>query len=234
MAQKMNIILFALLGVSVAVALETKILAQTEDCYTERVNAGGSITFRFDVIHGGKKDLNVRLLAMTARMEHVDANAPSEIPVSQVIVQEWTLATHGVAVYAAERPTPPPGVANDTFVPLPVKVVACFSNKMARWTPKWYQFSFVKAEVPESDIQNAQSALEHKIHEQAMVMYSLRNKAIQLRQTEEAHRDTVESTNAWIMYGTGVNAAMLVVFSLFQYWYFKKFLSVRHIAYRSM
>lgn len=136
------------------------------------------------------------------------------------------------------------------------KVTLCLSNRMARWTPKWVNFEFYRmpadsavyddhekehTPIHRNDSPNAAAAkpstadestkfeqeIEESLHKYANSVYQQRQSRDTMRQTETRHRDLVESTNSWLLFGTVAESVLVVVMALFQFWYLRKFLSVR-------
>ncbi|CUG89874.1 Hypothetical protein, putative [Bodo saltans] len=217
-------------------AVKTKIEAKKIECYSIDVEAGASVAFDFKVLHGGKKDLDVTLSA-TSVEEMEGAEDKSKHQISSLshttftrIIEEWKLASEGVATFTA-----PAASANGHG--LPTKVNACFNNKMSAWTPKWFSFELytdpAEPAAQEKDtLATAETQLEHALHKEGNNLFSVRTMMTRLKNSEEEHRNKVESTNEWMLYGTIVNGVLLMGLSVFQFWYLKKFLSVRHVSMR--
>jgi hypothetical protein len=213
----------ALLCVSLAVApvasLTTKITAGSEDCFHEWAAPGVTINVAFAVTHGGKLDVDAKVrVSFWGDTQHMIVTEE---------LQTWTAASEGHAEFRA-----PTNSGNK-----PTKMEICISNKMARWTPKWVNFEFYKL-LPAADdgIQGSHNErfkdVEDRLHDNSRTVYEMRMKMQKLRQVEEDHRNTVESTNSWLFYGALCNGVLLAMMAIFQFWYLKNFLTVRNAVMR--
>ena len=233
-----------LLSASGVSAINTKILAQEEECFSEIVTPGGTVSVSFSVTHGGKLDIDASLSVVhldpkeaeldqantrdyRSSYEYVqqDRPVPLEISTHKEEITSWHTVSEGTYDYAI------PPASEGGKHKYNSKVVLCFNNQMARWTPKWVSFHFYKMDSPEQTdgLTNDEMNFVHALHREAMQVHSAMTTTIKMRKEEERHRDYVESTNSWILWGTIVNASMLIVMSFFQFWYLKRFLSVRHM-----
>jgi hypothetical protein len=216
-------------------AVKTRIDAKKIECFSIDVEAGASVAFNFQVLHGGQKDLDVTLSATS--VEEREGADESKHHISSLshttftrVLEEWKVASEGTAAFTA-----PSAHANGHG--LPTKVNACFSNKMSSWTPKWYSFELLTdpaepAAQEKETLATAETELEHALHKEGNNLFSVRTMMTRLRNSEEEHRNKVESTNEWMLYGTILNGTLLMGLSVFQFWYLKKFLSVRHVSIR--
>ncbi|CUG89875.1 Hypothetical protein, putative [Bodo saltans] len=230
-------ILFTSSSVYMTAAVKTKIDAKKIECFSLDVEAGASVAFDFKVLHGGEKDLDVFMTAIS--IEEIDGTdaGNSKHQISSLshttntrIIEEWKKASEGRATYTAPS-------AHTNGHGLPTKVGVCFNNKMSSWTPKWYSFELFSdpaepvAQEKET-LASAETELEHALHKEGNNLFSVRTMMTRLKNSEEEHRNKVESTNEWMLYGTIVNGVLLMGLSVFQFWYLKKFLSVRHVSMR--
>jgi hypothetical protein len=126
--------------------LSTKISAGGFECFSEVVSAGASLSFTFQVIGGGDRDVDVVLSTTTVQPKASDVDT-EHILTSQNhvtyahILQSWTKSTDGEYILTA----PLAGHG------LPTKVKACFNNQFSRLTPKWVSFSLVAQDVGAAD-----------------------------------------------------------------------------------
>ena len=201
-------------------ALTTKVVAGHEDCFHEFAAPGVTLNVGFAVTHGGKLDVDARV--------KVWYWSDATLRVHEEELKSFTLASEGHAEYVA--PT------NNEQKPLKMEI--CISNKMARWTPKWVNIEFYKL-LPTSDDGLSGDhnrdfrTFEDQLHGFSSTMYEMRMKMQKLKQMEEEHRNTVESTNSWIFYGAFVNGGLLAAMAIFQFVYLKDFLSVRSAILRA-
>lgn len=223
------ILLTALLVLSVSVdAVGTRIPAGQTECYSESIEASSHITATFIVVDGGEKDIDAYVTVTTIESKDPRGTNSQSFLSSDVHqirskeMERWTRASEGSYSYVAPS-------ATESGHGLPSKLTICFSNTMSRWTPKWIDFSLIvdKSLDPTKAEISAESELEHRLHEEGQRMFRIRNLMHKVVLQEETHRNKVESTNAWVMYGTIVNGGLLIVMSVFQFWYLKRFLSTR-------
>jgi p24 family protein beta-1 len=216
-------------------AVKTRIDAKKIECFSQDVEAGASIAFSFQVLHGGQKDLDVFLTATSVEERDDASNSKHHISslsheTNTRVLEEWKQASEGRSTFTAPS-------ASTNGHGLPTKVSACFNNKMSSWTPKWYEFELFTdpsepAAAEKEALATAETQIEHALHKEGNNLFSVRTMMQRLKHSEQEHRDKVESTNEWVLYGTIVNGLLLMALSIFQFWYLKKFLSVRHISMR--
>lgn len=229
------VIVLSLCAISAA-AVKTRIDAKKIECYSQSVEAGASIAFSFQVLHGGQKDLDVFLTSTAVEdVESSDGNTKHHISslshtTNTRVLEEWKVATEGRATFTAPS-------ATENGHGLPTKVTACFNNKMSSWTPKWFEFELFTdpsepAAAEKEALATAETQLEHALHKEGNNLFSVRTMMQRLKHSEEEHRNKVESTNEWMLYGTIVNGLLLMGLSVFQFSYLKRFLSIRHLSMR--
>ena len=107
------------------------------------------------------------------------------------------------------------------------KYTFCFSNMMARFTPKWVNFYIQKSHNPNvakvGDLDPVEKAIL-KLNDQ---LGELQDEQRSLRTTEHQHRDTIEVTSERLLYWSVFEAVVLVLMGSFQMYYLKRFLEVR-------
>lgn len=195
-----------------ATAYVYKVPPQTEDCFSELVEAGTTVSVSFTVTHGGKLD--------------IDSTISSQDMATGQITQlkAFSVASEGTNEWVA----PSKGA-------MPFKYQICFSNKMARWTPKWVSFEFFKM-LPASDdgISGEHNKefqhIEVALHSCANRVFNMRSKMTKLATNERDHRDKLESTVNWIVWGSIMQCLLLIALALFEFFYLKSFLAVRAVV----
>lgn len=213
LAAAVLLVLVALLSVasSRADAYTYKVPAQTEECFYELVTAGTTVSITFTVTHGGKLDINAAV-----RGRNLETGGVTEL-------NQWSLATEGTYEWVVPASS------------MPHRFEVCFSNKMARWTPKWISFDFFKM-LPTADDGISGDAnkpfqkIEVDLHACAQRVFNMRNKMNKLKASEVNHRDTMESVVNWIGWGTVVHCMLLVLLAVFEFFYLKSFLAVRAVV----
>ena len=202
----------------------------SNECFTETILPGGQLGVAFEVTSGGAKDIDAHLsVTFLETVGTSPAVLSSDHRLVTNTLHEWSKVSSGTYEYHASRVTPS-GTAHDTHV-LPHKVTLCFNNAVSRWTPKWVIFAFSKQESLLEDIVLTKATAEHEmelaLHENGQVLFHVQTAMTKVKRMEEAHRETVEATNTWIMAGAFVNGSLLLGMAVFQYWYLTRFLSVR-------
>mmetsp|Transcript_43718 Transcript_43718/g.50561 ORF Transcript_43718/g.50561 Transcript_43718/m.50561 type:complete len:259 (-) Transcript_43718:76-852(-) len=230
---------------SCAVAIKTRIAPGTLECYHIEVEPGASASFSFEVVHGGQKDLDVTLTATSVEAAHHAAGANAAVTslnhrVTTKEVDRFPLASSGRSVFTAASAAASGADGESAAHGFPTRLSACFNNKMSKWTPKWFEFQLftdpldpaLDPAVLKEHYASAETELEHSLHREGNNLFHVRNTMQKLKQLEMEHRDKVESTGEWTLYGTIFNGALLMVLSIFQYWHLTKFLSVRNASMR--
>lgn len=223
-------------------AVVVKIMPQTEECFSDVIKPGGTLTMAFAVTHGGQKDIDALCTISVVDTEALEAEQHAATYEEQFHTKKSSLkaaaTTHDkelsnlrqVVDGSCEIVADEHNMENAHY---PVRLTVCFGNKMAKFTPKWVSFQFFKMDEPEShakELTEAEAALEHSIHKEAVTVHGAMTDMVRIMRSEQEHRNTVEATNAWILYGTLVNGVLLVVMSFFQFWFLKRYLSVRPVT----
>jgi hypothetical protein len=103
----------------------------------------------------------------------------------------------------------------------------CFSNKMAKWTPKWVNFFIHKGTHPAIAPKEAVDPIETSIQRLATKMQGLRSKHDALQVIEHDHRNTVEDVNDRVLLWKIILIATLLGMGVVQIVFVKRFLEVR-------
>lgn len=225
-------------------ATSVKVDAQKEECFSEIMHPGSTMAISFIVTHGGKLDIDANLFLYQVDDDSLDdhpGNArysssadyirhdrpvPVEVKTSRELLNSWRQVTEGTYDVRLKNPKEGGKHAHNA------KATICFNNHMAKWTPKWVSFSFQKMDVSYATegLNKDEMNFVHAIHREALSLHGVMTQTVKIRREEEQHRDFVESTNSWILWGTVINASMLIVMSFFQFWYLKRFLSIRNVV----
>jgi p24 family protein beta-1 len=107
------------------------------------------------------------------------------------------------------------------------KFTFCFSNKMARFTPKWVSFYLQQGPNPSVAKVEHLDPIEKSIIHLSESLNELQDEQKVLRQVEHDHRNTVEDTNERILMWSLFEAAALLGMGLFQIYFLKRFLEVK-------
>jgi hypothetical protein len=103
----------------------------------------------------------------------------------------------------------------------------CFSNKMARFTPKWVSFNTHRGVHPNVANKEHLDPIEKKIDELTEKMEQVRTLHDQLKVEERNHRATIEDGNERVWLWSGLQAFSLLFMGLIQVFFLKRFLEVR-------
>lgn len=217
--------------------LSTRLDADTEECYSTAVRHGSQASFSFVVTAGGQQEVDARLFSRHLRPQTDAAARKGSLDVKHTLsadyqvttrdLREWTRASSG----SHSHTVPHNAIGTDH------ELVACLSNKHSKWTPKWVSFQFNQLDVGEAQVNEMgytpdEVEREARVHAAAQKIYRIQQDIERIKTVEQGHRDTVESTNAWLGYGSLINCLLLIGMSVFQYWYLTHFLAVRHASAR--
>eukprot|EP00667_Euglena_gracilis_P021413 EG_transcript_23447 len=128
------------------------------------------------------------------------------------VLKKWGAATEGKHNWTAEHDS---------------KYKICFSNMMARWTPKWV--SFFVSSATNTNLAKIEhiDPIEKTIMELSESLTALQEEQKYLRSVERVHRETIESTNVRMLYWSLFEVFVLVTMGMFQIYYLKRFLEVK-------
>jgi hypothetical protein len=198
-------------NIGVVDAFVSKIAAGTEECYHELVDHGTTVSITFTVTAGGKLDLDATVNSLSLETGEKKR------------LHSWKRASEGTHEFTA------PAAA------MPYRYEVCFSNAMARWTPKWVSFDFFKM-LPAhddgitGDANKPFQKIEVDLHTCANRVFNIRNSMNKLKTAEINHRDTMESVVGWIVWGSILQCVLLVGLAIFEFFYLKSFLAVRNVV----
>ena len=96
----------------------------------------------------------------------------------------------------------------------------CFSNMMARWTPKWVSFYYIQGNSHDTAKVEHLDPIEKAVIALSQGLTSMQDEQKHLRAVERLHRETIDVTNSRIMYWSCFEACVLVVMGLCQVCYF--------------
>uniref|UniRef100_A0A7S1IR13 GOLD domain-containing protein n=1 Tax=Eutreptiella gymnastica TaxID=73025 RepID=A0A7S1IR13_9EUGL len=127
-------------------------------------------------------------------------------------IKSWTTATEGKHTWQAE---------------VDAKYDFCFSNRMARWTPKWVSFYITQGANPNLAKIEHIDPIERTIMELSEGLTELQEEQKYLRSVERVHRETIETTNVRMLYWSLFEVFVLLTMGFFQIYYLKRFLEVK-------
>ncbi|CCW65440.1 unnamed protein product [Phytomonas sp. EM1] len=207
----------------VAATFGTKIEAGGRECYSEIVEAGGTLGFNFRVTDGGSFNIDVVVTTTyTPAFDSVNrmmlvhyTDYYREIRDQQrtEVLNTWSRATEGSLTYTAPK-------VEESKHGLPAEITICFDNSFSLFSPKWVSFSIIKYDVFEVDpntVRKVDVEMEETLHHYGKVMFNLAKDADGMRLAGDADRIKNRSTTSLIGLGLTINILVIVVLSIFQY-----------------
>lgn len=208
----------------------TKIDAGGRECYTEVVEAGGTIAFNFRVTDGGSFDIDASMEVLftpamdrATDMDRVHFNdffmARRDRRRTKVL-HTWPRASSGGHTYTAPS-------ATESKHGLPVDVTICFDNSFSTMSPKWVSFTLMKHDVLEIDpdaVNKVESEMEQRLHGYGKTMFRLAQDADALRLTAAADRSRNYSTSYILTCALILNLTVFALMAVYQYWALTKFM----------
>jgi hypothetical protein len=201
------------------------------ECYTEVVEAGGTLGFTFRVTDGGAFDLSavlkvrstppVEKVSQVSRFHYNAHFAGLRDRQRETLLNEWQRATEGSYTYTA------PSVL-ETRHGLPSEVTICFDNSFSTLSPKWVRFNFLKRDVLEVDpdaVNRVENAMEEELHRYGTILFGIAQDASSLQLTGEADRVKLNSLSKIMAAGLALNILVLLTMAVYQYFSLSRFLS---------
>lgn len=217
-------------GPAMAESFGTKIDAAGKECYTEVLEAGGTLAFNFQVTDGGSFDIDASMSVLftppidatvaVERIHFTDILAARRERLRTKHIQSWPRATKGGYTYTA--PT-----AADTRHGLPVEVTVCFDNAFCGASPKWVTFTLMKHDVLEIDpdaVNKVEAEMEETLHRYAKTMFRLAQDADAMRLTAAADRSKNYSTSYILLIALVLNLLVFAAAAAYQYMSLTKFM----------
>lgn len=112
----------------------------------------------------------------------------------------------------------------------------CFSNKMSTVTPKTVMFTIEIGEAPKGTIgavnedEAGHTKLEDMIRELAGTLTGVKHEQEYMNVRDKIHRSINESTNSRVVLWSTFEAVVLVVMTVGQVYYLKRFFEVRRVV----
>lgn len=103
----------------------------------------------------------------------------------------------------------------------------CFSNEMARFTPKWVNFYFHHGPHPSAAKPEQLDPIERQIEKLRADIDDLANAQQKLRVAEHDHRNTIEDANERVLLWSVFEIIALFGMGIFQIFFLKRFLEKR-------
>uniref|UniRef100_A0A182P606 GOLD domain-containing protein n=1 Tax=Anopheles epiroticus TaxID=199890 RepID=A0A182P606_9DIPT len=116
----------------------------------------------------------------------------------------------------------------------------CFSNKMSTLTPKVVMFSMEIGEAPKGTVgavnegEAGHTKLEDMIRELSGTLTSIKHEQDYMHVRDRIHRSINESTNSRVVLWSFFEAIVLIVMTVGQVYYLKRFFEVKRVVYLNM
>ncbi|EPY27937.1 hypothetical protein STCU_00292 [Strigomonas culicis] len=220
-------------GVQAAETFGAKIEPGTTECFTEMLEAGGTLGFTFRVTDGGSFDIDATLTTTAApptekflelELFHFNEHfmAQRDTVVTRTL-NEWKRVSEGSHSYTSPSVTV-------TKHGMPEEVTVCFNNAFSTLSPKWVSFTFIKRDVLEIDpdgLNKVEAQMEKKLHDIGSILFNLTIDANRLRLEGDADRVKVDVVAKTILLGLLLNVAVIIAMAGYQYIVMSRFLG-RH------
>eukprot|EP00754_Rhynchopus_humris_P044775 Rhum_TRINITY_DN4388_c0_g1::Rhum_TRINITY_DN4388_c0_g1_i1::g.14143::m.14143/K20347/TMED2, EMP24; p24 family protein beta-1 len=108
----------------------------------------------------------------------------------------------------------------------PGKYKVCFSNKMARWTPKWVSFYYVATDSASMN-KGTLDPIEQGVFSLQKGVNEMHGEQMRLRAIERAHREQMEESEGMVLTWAVFQSVLLITMGLLQMYYLKRFLEVK-------
>ncbi|XP_013189575.1 transmembrane emp24 domain-containing protein 2 [Amyelois transitella] len=176
--------------------------AHAEECFFENVDANTKMGLTFEIAEGGFLDIDVTITG-----------------------------PDGSELYRGERESS----GMYTFsAPTSGRYTYCFSNKMSTMTPKVVMFNLEIGDVPNKDEQKGSEVdhnkLEDMIKELATTLKTVKHEQDYMQVRDRIHRSINESTNSKVVVWSIFEAGVLLVMTLGQVYYLKRFFEVQRVV----
>ncbi|CAG5044251.1 unnamed protein product [Parnassius apollo] len=176
--------------------------AHAEECFYENVEADTKMSLTFEIAEGGFLDIDITITGPDGTEIHKGERESS-----------------GIYTFSA---------------PTSGRYTYCFSNKMSTMTPKVVMFNLEIGDSPsktpgekdEVDHNN----LENMIKELAATLKTVKNEQEYMQVRDRIHRAINESTNSRVVMWSIFEASVLLVMTLGQVYYLKRFFEVQRVV----
>lgn len=178
--------------------------AHSEECFFDRAESGTKLGLMFETIEGGFLDIEVRIVGPDQKVIYQGEKESSG---------KYTFSAYETGVYHY-----------------------CFSNKMSTLTPKVVMFSMEIGEAPKGTIgavnegEAGHTKLEDMIKELSGTLTSIKHEQDYMHVRDRIHRSINENTNSRVVMWSVFEALVLVVMTVGQVYYLKRFFEVKRVV----
>lgn len=178
--------------------------AHAEECFFDRAESGTKLGLMFETVEGGFLDIEVRITGPDQKVIYQGEKESSG---------KYTFSAYETGIYHY-----------------------CFSNKMSTLTPKVVMFSMEIGEAPKGTIgavnegEAGHTKLEDMIKELSGTLTSIKHEQDYMHVRDRIHRSINESTNSRVVMWSVFEALVLVVMTVGQVYYLKRFFEVKRVV----
>ncbi|XP_063833134.1 transmembrane emp24 domain-containing protein 2 [Ostrinia nubilalis] len=175
--------------------------AHAEECFFENVEADTKMGLKFEIAEGGFLDIDVTITGPDG-----------------AVITRGERESSGIYTFSA---------------PTSGKYTYCFSNKMSTMTPKVVMFNLDVGEAPSKagkDDEVDHNKLEDMIKELAATLKTVKNEQEYMQVRDRIHRAINESTNSRVVMWSIFEASVLLIMTLGQVYYLKRFFEVQRVV----
>uniref|UniRef100_A0A182J0L2 GOLD domain-containing protein n=1 Tax=Anopheles atroparvus TaxID=41427 RepID=A0A182J0L2_ANOAO len=176
----------------------------SEECFFDRAEAGTKLGLMFETVEGGFLDIEVRISGPDQKVIYQGEKESSG---------KYTFSAYETGVYHY-----------------------CFSNKMSTLTPKVVMFSMEIGEAPKGTVgavnegEAGHTKLEDMIRELSGTLTSIKHEQDYMHVRDRIHRSINESTNSRVVLWSFFEATVLIVMTVGQVYYLKRFFEVKRVV----
>uniref|UniRef100_U5EN48 Putative cargo transport protein n=1 Tax=Corethrella appendiculata TaxID=1370023 RepID=U5EN48_9DIPT len=178
--------------------------AHSEECFFDRAEAGTKMGLMFETTEGGFLDIDVKIIGPDKKVIYFGERETSG---------KYTFSAHEAGIYSY-----------------------CFSNKMSTMTPKVVMFSMEIGDSPKgtagavNEPEAGHTKLEDMIKELSSTLTGIKHEQEYMHVRDRIHRSINENTNSRVVLWSTFEALVLVVMTLGQVYYLKRFFEVRRVV----
>jgi len=178
--------------------------ARAEDCYHAKVDAGTKMGLMFEIVDGGFNDIDIKITDPQGKIIHEAERESSG---------KYTFGASSAGAY--------------TY---------CFINQQGTMAPKTVMFNMEISETPKAvtgaanEEEGGHAKLEDMIRELAGTLTSIKHEQEYMNVRDTLHREINESTNSRVVLWSTFEALVLVLMTVGQVYYLKRFFEVRRVV----
>ncbi|KAH8415358.1 hypothetical protein KR222_005082 [Zaprionus bogoriensis] len=185
-------------------AFTVSVDAHNEECFFENVEGGTKFGVTFEVIEGGFLDVDIKITGPDQHVMHESEKESSG---------KYTFVAPSKGVYTV-----------------------CFNNERSSMTPKLVMFSIELSDAPQrapgapGQEEVGHTKLEDMIRELSGTLTSVKHEQEYMHVRDKIHRSVNESTNSRVILWSTFEALVLVLMTVGQVYYLKRFFEVKRVV----